>query len=357
MQRVLSVSLSHAIRGAALVLLPFAFIALVAWATAGSATGTTTDPIRGAAWIWVGAHHIPFSLALPPTGVPGYLSYLPWGAIALPFLAIRSTFNRALDRLQGDYHDINGVRSAYSIFYTLLVTAAAFLISSPAVTPQWYLAPIFSFFISIIATLTCGARIKMSAPVVIASRLMAIIIGVSMLAVGILIFTNFAQVKDLHTSLQAGIFGGALLLLLNVLYLPNAAIALASYVAGSGFAVGAGTLISPWWYQNGQIPVLPLLGILPTQRHPLFIAAAIFFVAIGALLAYWTIDGGVQLLLQTAIFFTVMVILVAYLSSGSLMTDEMGAFGVSIWKFGLVVIGEVGIGAAITTFIAVRRNR
>jgi hypothetical protein len=52
-----------------------------------------------------------------------------------------------------------------------------------------------------------------------------------------------------------------------------------------------------------------------------------------------------------------MVILVAYLSSGSLMTDEMGAFGVSIWKFGLVVLGEVGIGAAITTFIAVRRNR
>jgi hypothetical protein len=339
------------------VLLPFAFIALVAWATAGSATGTTTDPIRGAAWIWVGAHHIPFSLALPPTGVPGYLSYLPWGAIALPFFAIRNTFNRALDRLQGDYHDINGVRSAYSLFYTVLVTAVAFLISSPAVTPQWYLAPIFAFLISIIATLTCGQRIKMSAPLIIASRLMAIIVGVSMVAVGVLIFTNFSQVKDLHTSLQAGIFGGVLLLLLNLLYLPNAAIAFASYVAGSGFAVGAGTLISPWWYQNGEIPVLPLLGILPTQRHPLFIATAIFFIAIGALLAYWTIDGGVQLLLQTAIFFIVMVVLVAYLSSGSLMTDEMGAFGVSIWKFGLVVLGEVGIGAAVTTFIAVRRNR
>jgi hypothetical protein len=357
MQRVLSVSLSHAIRGAAFVLLPFAFIALIAWATAGSATGTTTDPIRGAAWIWVGAHHIPFSLSLPPTGAAGYLSYLPWGAIALPFLAIRNTFNRALDRLQGDFHDINGVRSAYSIFYTILVTAAAYLISSPAVTPQWYLAPIFAFLISIIATLTCGQRTKISAPVIIASRLMAIIVGVSMVAVGILIFTNFSQVKVLHTSLQAGIFGGALLLLLNLLYLPNAAIAFASYVAGSGFAVGSETLISPWWYQNGEIPVLPLLGILPTGRHPLFVAAAIFFVAIGALLAYWTIEGGLALLLQTAIFFMVMVVLVAYLSSGSLMTDEMGAFGVSIWKFGLLVLGEVGLGAAITAFIAIRRNR
>ncbi|CAN2218991.1 hypothetical protein MCEMRE182_01165 [Candidatus Nanopelagicaceae bacterium] len=355
MQRVLSVSLSHAIRGAALVLLPFAFIALVAWATAGSATGTTTDPIRGAAWIWLGAHHIPFSLALPPTGIPGYFSYLPWGAIALPFIAIRTTFNRALDRLQGDFHDINGVRTTYSLFYTIIVTALAYMTASPTVTPQWYLAPIFAFFISITATLTCGQRLAISAPVILASRIMAIIVGTFMVVVGALIFTNFAQVKVLTVALQPGIFGGALLLLLNILYLPNAAVALASYVAGTGFAAGAGTLISPWWYHSDQLPVFPLLGILPTQRHPLFIASALFFVAIGALLAYWSLNSGVQMLIQTSIFLIALIFLIAFLSSGSLMTDDMGAFGVSIWEFGLVAIGEIGIGAVITTFIAARK--
>ena len=357
MQRVLSVSLSHAIRGAALVLLPFAFIALVAWATAGSATGTTTDPIRGAAWIWLGSHHIPFSLALPPTGIPGYFSYLPWGAIALPFFAIRTTFNRALDRLQGDFHDANGVRSIYSLFYTIIVTAIAYLTSSPTVQPQWYLAPVFAFFISITATLTCGPRLPISAPAVIATRIVAVIVGFFMVMVGILIFTNFAQVKLLTTALQPGIFGGALLLLLNILYLPNAAIALASYAAGSGFAVGAGTLVSPLWLHTDQLPVVPLLGILPTQRHPLLIAAAIFFIAIGALLAYWTLKSGIQLLFQSGLFLTVLLIILAYLSSGSLMTTEMGAFGVSIWKFGLVAISEISIGAAITTFITARRSR
>ena len=345
------------LRSAALILLPTSFISLVAWATAGSATGNTSDPIRAALWLWIGAHHIPFSLALPPTGLPGFFSYLPWGAIALPFLAIRTSFNRSLDRLQGDFHDINGVRIAYSFFYTIIVTALSYLSASPAVRPQWYLAPVFAFFIAITATLTCGHRLKMSAPVLIATRIMAIIVGTFMVGVGILVFTNFSQVKDLHTSLQAGIFGGALLLLLNLLYLPNAAIAMASYVAGSGFAVGAGTLISPWWYHSDQIPVLPLLGILPTTRHPLFIAAAIFFVAIGALLAYWTLENGIAQLLQSAIFLIVMILVLAYFSSGSLMTDEMGAFGVSIWKFGLVVVGEIALGAAVTTFIAARRQR
>jgi hypothetical protein len=339
------------------VLLPFAFIALVAWATAGSATGTTTDPIRGAAWIWLGAHHIPFSLALPPTGIAGYFSYLPWGAIALPFIAIRTTFNRALDRLQGDFHDINGVRTIYSIFYTIIVTALAYLSASPAVRPQWYLAPIFGFFIAISATLTCGQRMKMSAPLIIATRIAAIIVGLCMVIVGLLIFVNFSQVKQLSVLLQPGIFGGALLLLLNILYLPNAAMAIASYLAGSGFAVGTGTLISPWWYHSDQIPVLPLLGILPTHRHPLMIASALFFVAIGALLVYWTIQSGITVLLQSGIFLSVMLVLLAYLSSGSLMTDEMGAFGLSIWKFGLAAILEIAFGAITTTFILARTKR
>jgi hypothetical protein len=39
------------------------------------------------------------------------------------------------------------------------------------------------------------------------------------------------------------------------------------------------------------------------------------------------------------------------------MTDEMGAIGVSIWKFGLLAIGEVFIGAAATIAVASRAQR
>lgn len=355
MQRVLSVSLSHVIRSAATLLLPFSFIALIAWATAGSASGNTSDPIRGAVWIWLGTHHLPFQLALPPTSLPGYLTFLPIGGLVLPFLVIRSTFNRAIDRLQGDFHDINGVRLIFSSMYAVLLTALAYVSGSTAVTPQWYLAPIFGFLLCLLATMSAGYRVSPSRSLRIALRITAIYMGVSLVAATLLLLTNFTQVKTITISLQPGFFGGLLLLFLNVLYLPNAAVAIASYFSGTGLAVGTGTIVSPWWYQLGQIPALPLLGILPTSRHPLALLGVLFFIGLGVLLARWALAHGLQTLIQSYLLTLALATLLAYLGSGALLTTEMGAMGVSIWKFVLSIAIEIGAGAAATTFIMNKR--
>ena len=356
MQRVLSVSLSHVIRAAAFLLLPFSFIALIAWATAGSTSGSTTDPIRGAVWIWLGAHHIPFQLALPPTGLAGYLTYLPIGGLVLPFFAIRSSFSRAVVRLSGYFHDINGVRLIFSGLYALLATVLAFISRATAVSPQWYLVPIFSFLISLAATLTAGSRVTPSRALRIAGRLIALILGAGLIVLFALILLNFGQVKNITISLQPGIFGGILLLFLNILYLPNAAVAVAAYFSGTGFAVGAGTLVSPYWYHLGQIPALPLLGVLPTSRAPIALVGAIFFVGIGVLLALWSLPSGFQTFLQSFIFTTASLVILAYCASGSLITSEMGAMGVSIWKFVLSVVGEIAIGAGVTLAVKSRKS-
>ncbi len=356
MQRVLSVSLSHVLRSAATLLLPFSFIALVAWATAGSASGGTSDPIRGAVWIWLGAHHLPFQLQLPPASLPGYLTYLPLGGLLLPFLVIRSAFNRAIDRLQGDFHDINQVRIIFSLFYTVLLTALAYVSGSSSVTPQWYLAPVFGFLISLIATLTGGYRLNPSRSLRLALRISSMMVGSGLVVMALLIAFNFSQVKNITVALQPGIFGGALLLLLNILYLPNAALAVLAYFSGTGLAVGVGTIVSPWWYQLGQIPALPLLGALPTGRHPLALFGALFFIGLGALLAYWALQYGIQTLIQSYIFTLAIIALLGYLASGALITPEMGAMGVSIWKLLISLALELGLGAAITTFILNKRN-
>jgi hypothetical protein len=127
--------------------------------------------------------------------------------------------------------------------------------------------------------------------------------------------------------------------------------ALAAYFSGTGLAVGAGTIVSPWWYELGQIPALPLLGILPVNRQPLALFGIAFFIAIGVLLAYLADGFELSGYLQTFIFVIAGLTLLAYLGSGSLITAEMGAVGVSIWKFALSIFIEIGLGFLATTMI------
>jgi hypothetical protein len=122
-------------------------------------------------------------------------------------------------------------------------------------------------------------------------------------------------------------------------------------------AVGAGTIISPLSYDLGQIPALPLLGVLPTQKHPWALLGILLFIALGVVLARWSLAHGITTLIQSYLFTVVCLTGLGYLASGSLITVEMGAMGVSIWKFALSTALEVGIGAAATTVVMNRSNR
>ena len=139
-QRVLWVSLSQVLRSIALVLLPVAFLSLIAWATAGSITGNTSDPIRAAMWVWLGLHNIPFSLIIPPAGAEGFLSYLPLGGLLFPFLAIRSSFSKVVDRLDRDTNLINIARLHFTIIYSLIAQLLIFASKTDAIRAVWYSA-------------------------------------------------------------------------------------------------------------------------------------------------------------------------------------------------------------------------
>jgi hypothetical protein len=182
-------------------------------------------------------------------------------------------------------------------------------------------------------------------------------VGVGLLILVLLIFLNFNQVKIITVSLQPGIFGGILLLFLDLLYLPNAAVAVASYFSGTGLAVGTGTLVAPLSYHLGQIPALPLLGVLPTSRIPLALLGILFFIGMGVLLTLWSLPFGIQTVIQSYTFTLFAALILGYLASGSLITSEMGAMGVSIWKFVLSLAIELGIGIGATLFIKNRNLR
>ena len=348
LQRVLAVSFAQVLRTVAILLLPLAFISLIAWATAGSATGNTSDPMRAAIWLWLGAHHIPFFLNGTATG---YLSYLPIGAMLLPFFALRSGFGRALSKLHGDFHNIASVRSIFASQYALVVTLLALASRSPSVTSQWYLAPVFAFLIAYLASLTAGSRTRVSQAVSYATRVLAILLGTSFIFLAIAIFLNISTFKNISIVLQPGFFGAILLFALNLFYLPNLAVSVLAYFTGTGFAVGTGTLVSPFTHRLGEIPALPLLSVLPTSSSKWALLAVALVIALGALMAAWALTSSTQALVQAIILLSISILLIGYLASGSLMTDAMSAVGVSLWKLALSLTIELGIGVAAMVFI------
>jgi hypothetical protein len=77
------------------------------------------------------------------------------------------------------------------------------------------------------------------------------------------LWMHLKQVEALHQTLQPGVAGGIALVLLQLAFAPNAIVWSASYALGSGFSVGAGSVIAPAATQLGMVPGIPLLGALP----------------------------------------------------------------------------------------------
>ena len=355
--RVLGAALPQVLRSVAWLLLPTSFIALLAWATAGSATGNTGDPLRAALWIWIGAHSIPFDLLLPPSGLAGHLSYLPLGALIFPVLAIRSGVARTIERLDNDSSLVGAARAAFAVGYTLFALAASFFSKTDSIRPVWYFAIIYVLPFTLLCAATVGRRVALGQGFLYGSRIIALLLGLSSIVFGILLLVNISMVKNLTTVLQPGIFGGFLLLLLNILYIPNAIVSTLAYFSGVGFAVGSGTLVSPTSFRLNKIPAMPLLGALPENKSLISLVGVLVIVAAGALLVTWTISLDQKVLVQSLIVAVLLAAFVGYSGSGALITDAMSAVGVSTWKFTLAIAAQLGLGAALAIYLPRLINR
>ncbi|MCF8555305.1 MAG: DUF6350 family protein [Candidatus Planktophila sp.] len=355
--RVLGAALPQVLRSVAWLLLPTSFIALLAWATAGSATGNTGDPLRAALWIWIGAHSIPFDLSLPPSGLAGHLSYLPLGALIFPVLAIRNGVARTIERLDNDSSLVAPARAVFAAGYTLFALAASLFSKTESIRPVWYFALIYVLPFSLLCAATVGRRVALGQGFLYGSRIIALLLGVSAIVFGLLLLMNISVVKNLTTVLQPGIFGGFLLLILNILYIPNAIVSTLAYFSGVGFAVGSGTLVSPLSFRLNKIPAMPLLGALPDGKSMISLIGILFVVAAGALLVTWTISLNQKVLIQSLIVAVLLAAFVGYSGSGALITDAMSAVGVSTWKFTLAIAAELGLGALLALYIPRVLNR
>ncbi len=80
---------------------------------------------------------------------------------------------------------------------------------------------------------------------------------------------GFGQVIALYESVQAGVLGGIALTVAQLALLPTLVIWGASWLVGPGFAIGAGSTVSPIAVTLGPLPAVPVLGALPAEPSPL----------------------------------------------------------------------------------------
>lgn len=366
MMRPLIAGASEGVRAALSTFIPLALIVLVAWATAGSLSGEMSDAIRGSFWVWLGAHHLTFSLALPPSGIPGALSFLPLGALIFPLIAFRGALNR-LHRQFDASRTLNASQRqgviGFFFSYSLIMIIASLASRSPQVHPRWWWAPLIVTLLIIVAEFSLFAPIDarsstrsgMRSLLRDLARISLIVIG-SLLGIGSFFYSlslafHFSVVRDLYAVLDAGIIGGVLLTILSILTLPNMAISALSYLIGSGFAIGSGTLVSPGIHQLNEIPAFPLLGAIPTQPHPYLYLGAL--IGIGAGIFVMTIvrrtaiaDFRFALLLYPfALAF--LLFLLTLLSNGSVLGGALTTVGPSLWQFPLLFLLELSAGMGI----------
>jgi hypothetical protein len=148
--------------------------------------------------------------------------------------------------------------------------------------------------------------------------------------------------------------GATVIVALDVALLPNAVVCVLGYIAGPGFAIGAGADVTLTGAHNGPLPALPLLEAMP--GGPASTVVGVFAIAVvvaaGAVAARRIAGAGrplgASMLAAAGAGATagVLAALLAAVAGGPAGPGRMATVGVSPWQVGLVVAAEVAVVAA-----------
>ncbi|GAA1818251.1 cell division protein PerM [Nesterenkonia flava] len=103
---------------------------------------------------------------------------------------------------------------------------------------------------------------------------------------------HWMDIANTHQQLDTG-WGGTLgLTLLHLALLPNLVLWALAYSTGAGFAVGTGTVVSPFAVELGPVPAVPVLSALPQTAYEYSFAVLALPVAAGFLAGWWQMREG-----------------------------------------------------------------
>jgi hypothetical protein len=100
----------------------------------------------------------------------------------------------------------------------------------------------------------------------IAGATLAGLAGIASFALLVLLFLGFSTEIALYESLHTGILGGLVITFAQLALIPVALAWTISWIAGPGFILGAGAMVSPFVTTVGAVPAIPLLGAIPNAN-------------------------------------------------------------------------------------------
>jgi hypothetical protein len=189
------------------------------------------------------------------------------------------------------------------------------------------------------------------------------VVGFAALAIAVAVPLRGGSVIALYEAAQVDLTGVILLSIAQCAYLPTMLGWSIAWIAGPGFALGAGTGVSPAGTQLGVLPGVPMLGVLPEHGSPLLLLWVVAPVIAGAV-AGWGVRTAFRaearaegadhepvapravLAIGIAVVAGAGCALIASLTSGSLGPGRLAQTGPEPGAVALAVGIEVLVGAA-----------
>ncbi len=318
LQGVFELAQSAVISGL-LILIPLAAV----WLAGGFAGRTATGMLQMGGQAWLLIHGVPLEVSFPPAepdgvGTTGILSMVPLGLTLIPFLLAWRAGRRLARASYSDqlWQALLGALGIYAVFgagvaYLCATAEATVPLAAGALIPlvsaglglvigAFREAGAWSRLIGVdraawLAKTSQHSRWAGSyAWSCLRAGFVALVVslGLSAVLLAVTFGLRWAEMATVYQHLDAGIVGESVLTLAQLGFLPNLVVWTLAWASGAGFALGAGSAITPLTTSAGPLPALPVLGAVPPGALEYGLVALAIPVLAGLLAGWWFFREG-----------------------------------------------------------------
>lgn len=258
-------------------------IAVVGWfLTDAGGHGTPSGALRVGALGWLAAHGAGVSIE----GIR--ITAVPLGLTLLCAWSVWRVGHRVGESISGHGPDADRIADGerdwtvpiagglFTVGYVLVgvaaITLASTIETAPSTGPVVLWSTVIAAGVGVPALARGSGRAAIWVPAIpVAVRDAAVLVrsilrawlAVALAALLIALVLDFSTAANIVSQLDSDAGDIAMLGVLTLLVVPNAALFSSAYLLGPGFTVGTGTLVSPGAVVLGPLPLFPLLAALP----------------------------------------------------------------------------------------------